>query len=219
MASEPSPTFNSTVPHATEAKVAPEQGGVDLDLDFSLDEAPPSAISDLTGASLGQAKYDQTVKLKKAPAPANDMEMDFDLSDSAPLSANSDTTPSSPLPEISLSMDGVSLTERDTPAGQDFGAADSTPVQAKAPKATEPDSGMLEFDLGSLSLDLDASSPALAEGPSAENEDPLGTKLALAEEFVSIGDEDGARALIEEVMAESSGEMRAKAQRALASLS
>ena len=219
MASEPSATFSSTVPHATEAKVAPEQGGVDLDLDFSLDEAPPSAISDLTGASLGQAKYDQTVKLKKAPAPANDMEMDFDLSDSAPLSANSDTTPSSPLPEISLSMDGVSLTERDTPAGQDFGAADSTPVQAKAPKATEPDSGMLEFDLGSLSLDLDASSPALAEGPSAENEDPLGTKLALAEEFVSIGDEDGARALIEEVMAESSGEMRAKAQRALASLS
>jgi pilus assembly protein FimV len=50
-------------------------------------------------------------------------------------------------------------------------------------------------------------------------EDPLETKLALAEEFVSIGDEDGARALIEEVVAESSGDMRAKAQRALANLS
>jgi pilus assembly protein FimV len=220
MANEPAPSFSSTVPHAA-AKVEPEQGGVDLDLDldFSLDEAPPSAISDLTGASLEQTKYDQTVKLNKAPAPANDMEMDFDLSDSAPLSANPEPTPSSPLPEISLSMDGVSLTERDTPAGQDFGATDSMPVQAQASKATEPDSGMLEFDLGSLSLDLDASSPALADGPSAENDDPLGTKLALAEEFVSIGDEDGARALIEEVMAESSGEMRAKAQRALASLS
>jgi pilus assembly protein FimV len=42
--------------------------------------------------------------------------------------------------------------------------------------------------------------------------------LALADEFVSIGDEDGARALIEEVMAEATGEMRAKAQRALANL-
>ncbi len=219
MANEPAPSFSSTVPHAA-AKVEPEQGGVDLDLDldFSLDEAPPSAISDLTGASLGQTKYDQTVKLNKAPAPANDIEMDFDLSDSAPLSANPEPQKSNPLPEISLSMDGVSLTERDAPAGQDFGSTDSMPV-AQAPKAAELDSGMLEFDLGSLSLDLDASSPALADGPSAENDDPMGTKLALAEEFVSIGDEDGARALIEEVMAESSGEVRAKAERALASLS
>ncbi|MEN9467615.1 MAG: hypothetical protein RL081_1616, partial [Pseudomonadota bacterium] len=41
----------------------------------------------------------------------------------------------------------------------------------------------------------------------------------LAEEFISIGDEDGARALLEEVVAESSGDMRAKAQRVLANLS
>jgi pilus assembly protein FimV len=46
----------------------------------------------------------------------------------------------------------------------------------------------------------------------------LATKLALAEEFVSIGDDDGARALIEEVIAEASGDLKAKAQRALASL-
>ena len=79
---------------------------------------------------------------------------------------------------------------------------------------------MLEFDLGSLSLDLDGPTtekPTLA--PESDNEDPLETKLALADEFVSIGDEDGARALIEEVVAEATGEMRAKAQRALANLS
>jgi pilus assembly protein FimV len=201
--------------------VAPAVGGVDLDLDldFSLDEEPVSVISDLTGASLGQAKYDQTIKLNKAPAPTNDLEMDFDLSDSAPLSANPEPYEATPLPEISLEMDGVSLTEKASFAERSFGATDSMPVQALAPQSPEMDSGMLEFDLGSLSLDLDASSQELADAPSTENEDPLGTKLALAEEFVSIGDEDGARALIEEVVAESSGEMRAKAQRALASLS
>jgi pilus assembly protein FimV len=63
------------------------------------------------------------------------------------------------------------------------------------------------------------SAEALTDAPPAEGGDPLETKLALAEEFVSIGDEDGARALIEEVVAEATGDMRAKAQRALANLS
>jgi pilus assembly protein FimV len=81
------------------------------------------------------------------------------------------------------------------------------------------DSGMLKFDMGSLSLDLDG--PVSEQQTASGNliEDSLGTKLALADEFVSIGDEDGARALIEEVVAESTGEMRAKAQRALSNLS
>ena len=85
--------------------------------------------------------------------------------------------------------------------------------------ATPADAGMLEFDLGSLSLDLggDTEQPVIAEAP-ATTEDPLATKLALAEEFSAIGDADGARALIEEVIEEASGEMKAKAQRALSNL-
>ena len=44
------------------------------------------------------------------------------------------------------------------------------------------------------------------------------TKLALAEEFVSIGDDDGARALIEEVIADASGPLLEQARAALARL-
>ena len=91
--------------------------------------------------------------------------------------------------------------------------ASQTPF--KAPDAAE--SGMLEFDLGTLSLDLNSPETPSPEAP-VEPEDPLVTKLALAEEFVSIGDDDGARALIEEVIAEASGDLKAKAQRALSSL-
>jgi pilus assembly protein FimV len=91
--------------------------------------------------------------------------------------------------------------------------ASQTPF--KANDATE--SGMLEFDLGTLSLDLNTPDDAEPD-TTAEPEDPLITKLALAEEFVSIGDDDGARALIEEVIAEASGDLKAKAQRALGSL-
>ena len=80
----------------------------------------------------------------------------------------------------------------------------------------------LAFDLGDLSLDLDTS-PAVAAAPApsigAEAEpsaqDPLATKLALAQEFHSIGDTEGARELIEEVLAEASGPLKERAQRLL----
>ena len=102
-----------------------------------------------------------------------------------------------------------------------FGYTAPTPLTASQAPLNSPapaDSGMLEFDLGTLSLDLDpVAGPAGAEVAAAP-EDPLATKLALAEEFVSIGDDDGARALIEEVIAEASGELKARAQRALSSL-
>jgi pilus assembly protein FimV len=44
------------------------------------------------------------------------------------------------------------------------------------------------------------------------------TKLALADEFKAIGDDDGARALIEEVIAQATGELKLKAQHALSQL-
>ena len=49
-------------------------------------------------------------------------------------------------------------------------------------------------------------------------DDPLATKLALAQEFNTIGDTDGARTLVEEVIAESTGELKARAQRMLSDL-
>jgi pilus assembly protein FimV len=49
-------------------------------------------------------------------------------------------------------------------------------------------------------------------------DDPLATKLALAEEFFAIGDSDGARALVEEVVSEASGALKAKAERFLTEL-
>ena len=43
-------------------------------------------------------------------------------------------------------------------------------------------------------------------------------RIGIALEFNAIGDSEGARTLIEEVIAESSGELRARAQRLLADL-
>jgi pilus assembly protein FimV len=104
------------------------------------------------------------------------------------------------------------------------------------------DSSPIELDLGDLSLDFSGTGPgelpnlseAIEQTRAAElsndspatepggytdvDGDPLETKLALADEFKAIGDEDGARALIEEVLAEASGEVRERAERALKKL-
>ncbi len=99
------------------------------------------------------------------------------------------------------------------------------PEVAAAPVVAALDSGMLKFDLSSLSLDLGGpttASPSLAaSGTSAlsVSGDPLETKFALAEEFRTLGDTDGARALAEEVAAQAKGPLKSKAQSFLASLS
>ncbi|WP_366887944.1 FimV/HubP family polar landmark protein [Rhodoferax sp.] len=107
----------------------------------------------------------------------------------------------------------------------------SSPLSVAAADAAQPPlandaPGAIAFDLSSLSLDLEDPLPAAAaelapevgEADIDEN-DPLATKLSLAEEFSSIGDEDGARALAEEVLEEATGALRAKAQKFLDSLS
>ena len=77
---------------------------------------------------------------------------------------------------------------------------------------------MLEFDLGSLSLDLGEEAESGSSSEPAKSEDPLVTKLELSEEFIAIGDIDGARTLIEEVIAEASGDIKLRAENALSDL-
>jgi pilus assembly protein FimV len=130
--------------------------------------------------------------------------------------------PAPSAPDELMPMDNsldFSIPEPPAPSVPD--AFDKTQTLAETPATDLPnqaDAGMLEFDLGSLSLDL-GEEPITESGalPNAI-EDPLETKLALAEEFKAIGDDDGARALIEEVIAEAAGDIRAKAQRALKQL-
>ena len=79
---------------------------------------------------------------------------------------------------------------------------------------------MIDFDMAALSVDPDSRSGAEPKTEQLEDddEDPLATKLALAQEFHAIGDTEGARALVKEVIAESSGAMRVRAERFLAEL-
>ena len=110
--------------------------------------------------------------------------------------------------------------------GLDFTLDDPVPASTAAPAASARPAASpasVDFDLDALSLDLDTPAeaipvPADITGSVPSPEDALATKLALAEEFAAIGDADGARHLVEEVIAEAKGSLRTRAEGMLAEL-
>jgi pilus assembly protein FimV len=106
------------------------------------------------------------------------------------------------------------------------------PAPVDSPKTASPPSAGLDFDLDSLSLDeptvpfrpsTPKADPGLDFGdfsldgetapkPPPEAGNPLARKLELAEEFRQIGDLEGARDLLEEVIAQAEGSLKTKAQ-------
>ena len=111
------------------------------------------------------------------------------------------------------------------------GGADGTDeISASKEGFVSTESQLLDFDFDSLSLDLDTPELTGQDGrvdtldssaylpDRAVEGDPLATKLALAQEFHAIGDSEGARTLTEEVISESSGALRQRAQNLLAEL-
>lgn len=191
---------------------------LDLDLDFSLDEEPASAFTPAPSSNA----MDPTVSMRAANAATVPLHMQPDSDATAKLPSSADfSLPDLEMPNSELTLSNADAEDFKAQAATSFGMTTPVPLPAAAlqPAATPADAGMLEFDLESLSLDLggDTEQPVIAEAPTT-SEDPLATKLALAEEFSAIGDADGARALIEEVIEEASGEMKTKAQRALSNL-
>jgi pilus assembly protein FimV len=93
---------------------------------------------------------------------------------------------------------------------------DSADLEAEvAEQASTPATEPLEFDMSAISLDLAV--PSSGEAADSDQQ-AFETKLALAEEFNAIGDVEGARTMIEDIIAQSSGDMKAKAEEALSKL-
>ncbi len=138
-----------------------------------------------------------------AAAAGVDLDLDLDFSlDEAPARASAPSVSTQPAP-IATAPDNSLAFE-----------APSLPTSPAPMPAAPAGDNLMNFDMGGLSLDLGTPS----EQPDGGSDDPLSTKLALADEFKAIGDTDGARALIEEIIAEASGDMKSRAQKALAQL-
>lgn len=170
-----------------------------------------------------------------APEPSvDDLGLDLDISAPAPL-ADEPASPVRPTaPVFSSALDLPPLTQAPAPAPAlnddlsldfDLPLEPAAPAAAPAPAAAAPSpapTAPMEFDLSGINLDLgDADVPdAGGEVISGDDmppldapaDDPLARKLELAEEFRHIGDVDGARELLQEVIASAEGATRAKAQ-------
>ena len=186
----------------------PADAGIDLDLDLPLSDTPAPAPMD-----------PDVTKPFTAPPAAELPELDaLDFSAPEPAPAPAPAVASAGVQDLDMSFE---LPEVAAP----------TPAPAPAPAG-----GGMEFDLGGISLDLDGvkeaalnfDSPRSQPGAlddlegldlaGADAGDPLARKLELAEEFRQIGDREGARELLQEVVTKSSGALKAKAQTMLAEL-
>ena len=152
-----------------------------------------------------------------------DAEVDLDLDLDLDLPSSGAANPPLP-PEVTQPM---APTEVVAPPGEEKFASFELPLEAPtmgdaAPAPASRDLS-LDFDLAGISLDLDAtgtppSAPAAAESlelPDLDvpgSDDPFERKLELAEEFRQIGDLDGARDLLQEVIAQTGGAIQAKAR-------
>ena len=129
---------------------------------------------------------------------------EFDLTSLSPATVpgaarasliNRDSEPNHPALDLSLDMP----------------AAQSAAVQPQAEPVV--DHG-LEFSMSGLSLDSEQPDPAA----DTDSTHPLETKLALAREFMGIGDNEGARIMAQEVAQNATGELKAQAEALLASM-
>jgi len=131
--------------------------------------------------------------------------------------------------DIDLDLDNPDIGSVSKPMPLDSGDSSFKTTTLKMPLGanetrSEPDhrDEPLAFDLSGITLDLDKPVAAQSdhdlgaiELPFVEDMDsgdPLARKLELAEEFQRIGDKDGARDLLREVLATASGATKTKAQ-------
>jgi pilus assembly protein FimV len=131
-----------------------------------------------------------------------DLDLDLDL-------PGGDHAPAARAPEVTQPFRNDAQASSN---GLDFDLSDEV-TQARAPAAPAQPAKM-DFNLDDLQFD----SPASAQAPSSTfglddvNDDPLARKLELAEEFRQIGDMEGARDLLQEVVAKAEGALKSRAQ-------
>lgn len=188
-------------------------------LDFDLDLGKPTAASPApaaaptpvsarlpsaaTHAPFAQTMREGPVTLPPAAGASNplsgsavDLENDFD------------TSPGALEPMARPQLNSLPEEERTQPAT----------LRAGLPG----DSGFIEFDMSALS-GLQGRSPSDTEPGRLEaldesSESPHAVKLSLALELQALGDVEGARSLVEEVEAESTGSVKAQAKQLLAQM-
>lgn len=200
------PSAPAQQPEATAAAAPTPAASLDFDLglDFKPEQSQPPAfnpeatmVMDVATAKAGKAPAaDLALDIsldEPAAAPAAEEGLHFDLDLGEPAA------PAAPSQVVDLEKTIAGGNALDF----DFNIGAPTAAAAEPARPAEP-----AIDLGSIDLDLGA--PAASAEPVAGDE--VATKLELAKAYEEMGDKEGARELLTEVLKEGSAEQQAKAQ-------
>ncbi|WP_408908716.1 FimV/HubP family polar landmark protein [Variovorax paradoxus] len=199
-AAKPAP---APAPVSAAPAFVPSVAPLDFDLDLSQPPAPPPLAP--VGASLPKSAY--------APAPA-----------AQPTTPPSASVGAQPTVDLENDFDTApGALQLDTLPGSLNDADNTRPAVLRGGAGLPADSGFIEFDMSALAgLPARAGNGTDHAAPSAsadeDDESPHAVKLSLARELQAIGDVEGARSLVEEVEAESAGELKSQARQLLAEL-
>ncbi|WP_431769302.1 FimV/HubP family polar landmark protein [Variovorax paradoxus] len=200
-AAAPAPVAAAVAAPAFVPSVAP--------LDFDLDLSQPAALAPSpapVSASLPKTAY--------APATA------------APLSNGHAHSPAPVDLENDFDTAPGALAPIGRPAGLNDADDNTRPATLRSGGNLPADSGFIEFDMSALAGlparpvagTAEATRPAAAMPQDDGDDSPHAVKLSLARELQAIGDVEGARSLVEEVEAESAGDLKSQARQLLAEL-
>ena len=185
---------------ASGSKQAAEESG----LDFSLDAAPGDTAASDTSAGLdfNLDSGDET----------GGVDLDFNLDEGDELTAETQAPETHDDLDFNLNLEGD---EEPTATDIHLGMNDETAM---------PD---LNFDIaqeepamesaGGMDMNLDASDASISLDTSGGG-DEVGTKLDLARAYIDMGDPDGARSILDEVMEEGNDGQKQEAQQLIAQI-
>ena len=179
---------------------------IDLDLDLGMGAAEP-AVTDRATADLAMKQ------LGELPEKADEMDFDFDLG-----AGKATESPVSPQVDAGNVIDFDLTLPEPAPAQPATVSADASSSDLDIGERAAPGDAP-SFDLSSISLELDAT-PAPSAAPDLDEAaiQEVATKFELALAYEEMGDREGARELLQEVINEGNDEQQAAAHSKLAQL-
>lgn len=188
------------------------------DLDFDLGSGAGDAVDESGAASAGEAQ--PPTGSAAAEADDDDLSFDFDIED---LPADSATAEAKAEEDLSATLSR-------SPDDDDDGSEDVTELRPTA----GDDDDITEFSLDGFEEDSGAAAPAAADGNELpvdladddlefgmdfdEAGDETTTKLELARAYIDMGDEDGAKEILDEVVRDGNDTQQQEAAELLARL-
>ena len=185
------------------AEAKPASGGLDFDVGATTAAIPKSDF-----AAGG------TLKLDSGETKAASAGLDFDLGKTVGGATEDDSEKTMLMPR--KSAPAAPKVDPDATVAMDFDLNLDLPGGTAEP--AKPAAAEAPIDLGALSLDLGTSAAAPASGGGDAKWQEVATKLDLAKAYQEMGDKDGARELLNEVVKEGDAAQKSQAQQMLSGL-